>query len=198
MDIGENVGKKIVVSMCSYLCFLRCCSVIFLLYLTWTSYVVFRNPPKAQTCRQPCSCLWELFSMRMWMFGFMRLPAWRKHCIETRYRKPPSVELKINRISIWTKSLKLLIVTGCSLVLGYSPQSIKLFLHKMGKMDSFSWHLCVGGLSNPSNLCDADSARLVYFFFFPALRKGVSKNSISTICFVGLLSSTCMAFASGV
>lgn len=140
MDIVENIGKKAVVSMCSYLCSLRCCSVIFLLWLTWTSSVMFRSPPKAQTCRQPCSSLWEQFSTRTWMFAFMHLPAWKKHCTETRYRKLPSAELKINQISIWTKSLKLLIVTGCSLELGYSSQFIKLFLHIMGKMDSFSWH----------------------------------------------------------
>lgn len=87
---------------------------------------MFRNPPKAQTCKQPCSCPWELFSTRMWMSGFMPSPAWKKHCIGTRYREHPSVDLKRNQISIWTKSLKLLIVTGCWIELGYSPQFIKL------------------------------------------------------------------------
>lgn len=69
----------------------------------------------------------------------------------------------------------------------------------MERRNSFSSCLLVRGLSNPPNLCDADSARLVvYFLPFSTLRKGGAKKSISAIYCVGLFSvRTCMAFASG-
>jgi len=40
MDIGENVGRKVVVCMYSHLYCWRCCSTVLLLLFTWTSCVM--------------------------------------------------------------------------------------------------------------------------------------------------------------
>lgn len=123
-ECRQKGGWLYVFSLVLFEMLLNCVPVILNFNFLW--HVLFRNPPKALTCRQHCSCLWELFSMRMWMFVFMHLPAWKKHYIEIRYKKSPLLKLKINQSSFCTNDLKLVTVGGCSHELCYSPQFIKL------------------------------------------------------------------------